>query len=200
MEQYSFLDWDKQNGTVPVTWKPEDYINIPWAPLDTKLVNANVQNLENPPFWTDGKNFERYQGYFQIGNYVPDFEKISQGSFVPDSVDKIFGPAVRSFHLDNMVYAFAKYAPGQILPWHQDGYPTYRRNNNAELDEVVRIMVFLHDPAPGHQLWIEDKLCDGPAGSWYAWQGDTTHMAANLAEVDRYVIQITGKNPYYKKK
>ena len=56
-------------------------------------------------------------------------------------------------------------------------------------------MVFLHDPSPGHQLWIEDKFCNGPAGSWFSWKGPTKHMAANLGEVDRYVIQITGICP-----
>ena len=56
-------------------------------------------------------------------------------------------------------------------------------------------MLFLHDPAPGHQLWIEDRYCIGPVGSWFAWQGATKHMAANLGETARYVIQITGKIP-----
>ena len=193
MVQYSFRDWNKKHGTVPVTWSRDDYVNIPWSPLETKLVSSDIQNKENPPFLTDSENFERYQGYFQIGNYVPDFEKVSEGSFVPEHVDKIFGPSVRSFDLDDLVYAFAKYVPGQILPWHQDAYPTYARNKGASLEEIVRIMIFLNDPAPGHQLWIEDKLCTGPAGSWFAWQGATKHMAANIGEEDRYVIQITGK-------
>ena len=92
----------------------------------------------------------------------------------------------------DFLYAFAKYTPGLILPWHKDNYPTYARNKKADVDRIVRIMVFLHDPAPGHQLWIEDKFCTGPIGSWFSWHGATKHMAANLGEIDRYVIQITG--------
>ena len=96
------------------------------------------------------------------------------------------------FDLKDSVYAFAKYTPGLILPWHRDNYPTYARNKKADVDRIVRIMIFMHDPAPGHQLWIEDKFCTGPAGSWFSWQGATKHMAANLGETDRYVIQVTG--------
>ena len=39
---------------------------------------------------------------------------------------------------------------------------------------------------------IGDKFCSGPKGSWFSWQGSTKHMAANLGETDRYVIQLTG--------
>ena len=112
---------------------------------------------------------------------------------MPKNVDKIFGPVLNYFDIDDSVYAFAKYTPGMILPWQQDNYPTYARNKSAAVEQIVRIMVFLHDPAPGHQLWIKDKFCTGQAGTWFSWQGATTHMAANLAETDRYVIQITGK-------
>ena len=68
----------------------------------------------------------------------------------------------------------------------------YAKNKGAEVDRIVRVMIFLHSPQPGHQLWIEDKYCTGPAGTWFSWQGATKHMAANLGETDRYVIQITG--------
>jgi hypothetical protein len=109
--------------------------------------------------------------------------------------DAIFNYVLSQFNLTDSVYAFAKYTPGLILPWHRDNYPTYARNKKAKVEEIVRIMIFLHDPAPGHQLWIEDQFCTGPAGSWFAWQGATKHMAANLGETERYVIQITGKIP-----
>ena len=112
---------------------------------------------------------------------------------MPNSIDKIFGCVLSYFDIRDAVYAFAKYTPGMILPWHRDNYPTYVKNKKAEVEDVVRIMIFLHDPAPGHQLWINNKFCTGPAGTWFSWQGETKHMAANLGESDRYVIQITGQ-------
>ena len=107
----------------------------------------------------------------------------------------MFGYVLDYFDLQDSVYAFAKYTPGMILPWHRDNYPTYAKNKKAKVEDIVRVMIFLHDQSPGHQLWIEDKMCNGDSGSWFSWQGATKHMAANLGETDRYVIQITGIVP-----
>ena len=129
--------------------------------------------------------FENLRGNYAIGH--------TRYSTTGENNATNVGPL--QFNLDDSGYAFAKYTPGLILPWHKDNYPTYARNKKANVEEIVRIMVFLHDPAPGHQLWIEDRYCTGPAGTWFSWQGATKHMAANLGETDRYVIQITGKSP-----
>ena len=52
--------------------------------------------------------------------------------------------------------------------------------------------MFLHEQKAGHQLWIQDKICTGPAGSYFGWGKDVEHMAANLGNEDRYILQITG--------
>ena len=180
---YSYSDWNNKQGTVPVRWQAKDYVDLPW--------------YENPDkrhgFTTAEENYDIYKE--RIGCLIPQFEEVGKGVFVPEHIDKIFGYLLDQFDLEDSVYAFAKYTPGLILPWHRDNYPTYAKNKKAKVDEIVRIMVFLHHPAPGHQLWIEDRYCTGPMGSWFSWQGPTKHMAANLGEVSRYVIQITGKNP-----
>jgi len=180
---YSHSDWNHKKGTIPVHWKPGDYEHLPWYEHPDKRQG----------FTTRKENYDIYGE--RVGCLIPKFEEVGKGVFIPDGTSKIFGYVLSQFDLDDSVYAFAKYTPGLILPWHKDNYPTYARNKKAEVEDIVRIMVFLHDPAPGHQLWIEDQYCSGPAGSWFSWQGATKHMAANLGETDRYVIQITGKNP-----
>tara|TARA_A100001015_G_scaffold165384_1_gene183832 strand:- start:25 stop:591 length:567 start_codon:yes stop_codon:yes gene_type:complete len=181
--KYSYSDWNNKQGTIPVGWQSKDYIELPW--------------YENPDkdqgFTTQKQNYDIYKD--RVGCLIPKFEHVGKGIFIPEDVDKIFGYVLNYFDLDDPVYAFAKYKPGLILPWHKDNYPTYARNKKAEVENIARIMIFLHDPAPGHQLWIEDKFCSGPAGSWFSWHGATKHMAANLGETDRYVLQITGKVP-----
>ena len=182
--KYSHSDWNSKTGSIPVDWLPKYYEDLPW--------------FENPDkrqgFSTPEHNYGIYKD--RIGCLIPKFEQVGKGVFIPKEVDEIFGHVLDYFDLEDSVYAFAKYTPGLILPWHRDNYPTYARNKKANVDNIVRIMVFLHDPAPGHQLWIEDRYCTGPAGTWFSWQGSTKHMAANLGETDRYVIQITGKiNP-----
>ena len=179
--KYSYSDWNHRQGTIPVHWKANDYVYLPWFEHPDK----------DQGFTTPGENYKIYKE--RVGCLIPKFEHVGKGIFVPDEVENIFGYVLSFFDLKDSVYAFAKYTPGLILPWHRDNYPTYARNKNAKVEDIVRIMVFLHDPAPGHQLWIEDEFCTGPAGSWFSWQGATKHMAANLGEVDRYVIQITGQ-------
>ena len=41
-------------------------------------------------------------------------------------------------------------------------------------------------------IWIKDKLCYAKAGSYFGWKNQVNHMATNLSEKDRYVLQITG--------
>jgi len=169
--KYSYSDWNGKKGTVPVIWQEEDYIHSGWYRHPDKTHG----------FTTESKNYEIY------GDNL--------GVFVPQHMSDVFERLFAFFDLNDLVFSLSKYEPGMILPWHKDNYPTYSRNKKANPRDVVRVMVFLHDSAPGHQLWIEDKFCFGSAGDWYSWQGNTKHMAANLAEVDRYVIQITGTNP-----
>jgi len=178
--KYSYSDWNKKQGTIPVHWRPKDYEQLPWYRNPDR----------NKGFATSEENYNIYGE--RVGCYIPKFEEAGKGIFIPDDVDKVFGYVLNYFDLNDSVYAFAKYTPGMILPWHKDNYPTYAKNKSAEVKRIVRIMIFLQDPLPGHQLWIEDKFCSGSKGSWFSWQGDTKHMAANLGESDRYVIQLTG--------
>ena len=179
-------DWNNRSGTVPVSWSCSDYTDIDWISLPP------LRDAETT------KGFRAYAGAHEtygerISGWSPAFQQAGVGTQMPLSLSQVFDPVRDLFHLDKMIYTFGRYTPGQILPWHQDLYPTYtRRNNVSDPAEVVRVIVFLHDPAPGHQLWIEDRLCTGPAGSWFSWQGPTRHMAANLGETDRYMMQITG--------
>ena len=180
--KYDYSDWNDRSGTIPVKWQAKDYENLPWY---------RHPDVGEKGFTTDDKNLNIY-GH-QVGCYIPKFEKVGKGISIPDVTKNVFDHVLNHFDLDDLVYTFAKYKPSMILPWHNDNYPTYAKNKNAKVEEIVRIMIFLHDPAPGHQLWIKDKYCTGKAGTWYSWQGSTKHMAANLGEIDRFVLQITGK-------
>lgn len=168
--KYSFKDWKGQSGTIPVTWSESDY---------TEKTTWRSHGNKNKGFTPYGNGMEIYD--------------TNIGVLIPDELLPVFDDIRNYFELDNLVCDLSKYTPGMILPWHHDDYPTYSRNMGVtDLNQIVRIIVFLHDPAPGHQLWIEDRLCNGVAGSWFAWTGQTTHMAANIGETDRYVVQLTG--------
>lgn len=167
--KYSYSDWNNKKGTIPVIWNKEHYVNSGWY--------KHPDTVQG--FSTENKNYQIY------GDNV--------GVYFPKQLDTIFEQTFNFFDLDNLVFNLGRHKPGMILPWHYDNYPVYSKNKQVkDLETVVRIIVLLHDSQPGHQLWIEDNFCSGPAGSWFSWQGQVKHMAANLGEVDRYVLQITG--------
>lgn len=167
--KYQFDNWNKQSGTIPVSWSEKDYTELTdWSDhftffgFDTKEENKKIYH----------KNI---------------------GVLIPEKLLPVFDQIPSYFDLEDIVCDLSKYKPGMLLPWHVDTYQTYSKNMKIDdLDKIVRIIVFLHDSHPGQQLWVEDKFCAGPAGSWFSWSGQTKHMAANLGEQDRYVIQITG--------
>ncbi len=166
--EYTFNNWKNKTGTIPVTWKEHDYTEVSW-----------YQHNGSPGFDSNKQNLDPY--------------KNNIGVLIPRTVPDVFEKVKNYFLLKDLVCDLSKYTPGMLLPWHWDTYPTYSKNMNIDnIENIVRIIVFLHDSQPGHQLWIEDKFCHGPAGSWFSWTGTTKHMAANLGESDRYVIQLTG--------
>lgn len=170
--KYSYSDWNGRTGTIPVFWHKENYVEAGWYRHPDKTHG----------FSTEGENYKIY------GDNL--------GVYIPKTLNPIFEQAFDFFNLDEIVFSLSMYKPGMILPWHRDNYPTYSKNKGiVEPESIVRVMVLLEDSAPGHQLWIENKMYSGPAGSWFAWQGRAKHMAANLGEVNRYVMQITGILP-----
>jgi hypothetical protein len=167
--KYSFDSWKHQTGTVPVSWTVADYTEK----------TAWYQHDGGKGFTTTDKNHDIYSKNI--------------GVLIPRAVLPVFSQVTEYFDLEDIVCDLSKYTPGMMLPWHHDDYPTYSKNMNVtDKNKIVRIIVFLHQSQPGHQLWIEDRLCSGAAGTWFSWIGATRHMAANLGESDRYVIQITG--------
>ena len=85
--------------------------------------------------------------------------------------------------------------PGKVLPYHTDKYTTYIARNQIKkeaIPDIQRYIVLLHDQKAGHQLWIQDQICIGSAGSYFGWGYGVEHMAANLGNEDRYILQVTG--------
>ena len=157
------------NGKIKVTWSSVDFKNVPWR--------HNKNPLQG--FHSDARIEKLYANLINIGicNEVP--QELIQ--------------VANSFGLRNTVCALNRMTETQTLPFHRDKYSVYSKNNSiSDVTKICRIIVFLEDSLPGQQLWIKDKLCYGPAGSYFGWTGSTQHMAANLNESTRYTLQITG--------
>ena len=123
--KYSFSDWNFRQGTIPVHWNTEDYEQLPWYRNPDR----------NKGFGTSEENYKIYGE--RLGCYIPKFEDVGKGIFIPENVNNIFGYVLDYFNLKDSVYAFAKYTPGMLLPWHKDNYPTYAKNKSAEVSRTV---------------------------------------------------------------
>jgi len=155
------------NGKLNVTWTKDDYESL------------QFQQHPNP-----------YRGF------VSDVESSSELKIALDvcyDIPKNISECLKQFDLKNMSCQIQRYAPGNYLPWHRDTYNTYRKYNAVtDTDNIVRIIVALHDSTPGQQLWIDEVFCHEHAGEYFGWKNDCLHMAANLSESFRYNLQITG--------
>jgi hypothetical protein len=171
-----YKNWNYQKGNIAVCWKSSDYENLNFKKRYHRYSKKKIIGFD-----TDKKNFKLYGDNLSV--------------LVGDSFQTpaIFIKIASDFLLKETVVNVNKYEPGMILPWHKDTYVTYAKNKKIkDIELIVRIIIFLNDSVPGQQLWIGDSFCYGPAGSWFSWQGEESHMAANLSLENRYVLQITG--------
>ena len=154
-------------GKIAITWKEQDYIDLPYDDV-TKVVGRS--------------------------DYAVNTNNYNVGvSSVYENLPQVFHDAVKFLNLSKTVIAINRMTPEQILPFHTDKYATYKKRNNVLDDEdIKRVIVFLHDQKAGHQLWINDQICVGPAGSYFGWNIGDEHMAANFGKENRYVLQVTG--------
>jgi hypothetical protein len=84
---------------------------------------------------------------------------------------------------------FTKYMPGDMLPYHQDGF-TY------ETDNISRYVMMLQDMKPGHIFAYDDKvLTSYRAGDVFRYPNkDIWHGACNIGMEPRLTMQIVSKH------
>ena len=155
-------------GQIAVTWTEQDYKSLPY-----------VDNTD--------RRGDKSEYAVQTDNY-----NLAVSS-VFENLPGVFHDAVKFLNLQKTVIAINKMTPEQILPFHRDKYLAYKKRNNVSEDaDIKRVIIFLHNQKAGHQLWIGDQICVGPAGSYFGWNVGDEHMAANFGKEDRYVLQVTG--------
>ena len=157
-------------GKIPVSWSQQDYQNLTFFTKTKEQHNESYDLVKGTGHVDDN-------GVYICNENIPD---------VLTNVGNLFD-------LEKKICVVNRMNPGQVLPFHKDKCLAYiERNKIINIKNITRIIVFLHDQKPGHQLWINDKICMGPAGSYFGWNIDTEHMAANLGYEPRYILQITG--------
>ena len=76
---------------------------------------------------------------------------------------------------------------------HLNQFVNYSFNLQEQKYWIYRAIVFLEDWSSGHYSEINGNPFVGwRAGDCLVWRYDTPHMAANLGDLPRYTLQITG--------
>ena len=96
--------------------------------------------------------------------------------------------------LQHFSWSFYRMRPGDVLPHHYDTYAAFRRVYGVRDGQSIRrYIVFLENWHPGHYFEIDgEAMIDWKAGDVVYWQDQTPHVAANIGQVPRYTLQITG--------
>lgn len=83
--------------------------------------------------------------------------------------------------------------PGNVMPWHQDKFIYFKRENPGHDDHVVRFIVFQKDWQNGHLLQAGDSfVTHWKAGDILLWYPDRWHLSANVGITDKWTFNVTG--------
>lgn len=82
--------------------------------------------------------------------------------------------------------------PGNIIPWHQDKFFSFKRQH-GDTEFIVRFVVFLRDWATGHFLQAGDSvICHWKAGDVITWMPQRMHLSVNVGIENKWTVNYTG--------
>ena len=83
--------------------------------------------------------------------------------------------------------------PGNVMPWHQDQFFYFKRQNPGQDQYVVRFIVFQTDWQNGHLLQAGNSFVSHwTAGDILLWYPDRWHLSANVGTTDKWTFNVTG--------
>jgi hypothetical protein len=116
--------------------------------------------------------------------------RISWETYHPRHFDDKVVPILTDFlDLKELLnFSIVKLAPGMVAPWHRDVAPDYYNQ------PVVRWVIFVHPPTPGHTLSFNNVTYWNEAvGNVYQWEShEAWHCAANASLVPYWTAHVEG--------
>lgn len=157
------------------------------------------------PFWGDQyKSLPFYRMPFNSKESVDQWraQGFTQEHFTGEMYDMRLEmpewtiPFLSIFNGDHMSMCFYKMTTCNIIPYHSDTYPYYKRLFQiADSSIISRAVIFLENWYPGHIFEIDHTpITQWKAGQYILWKDDELHMAANLGLHPRYTVQLTFTN------
>lgn len=152
---------------------------------------------------TDKKERVNYSYSEQMKSYGYSYNNTEmQQKIMKDETDPVqafFIKCAKATRLKNVELMVCMQPPGNITPWHQDFFCSYRERQNLDISDderynvIKRFWMPLEDWKTGHFYQSNNQVFWGwKAGDMYAGPGDTPHLAATAGMEPRYFAQITG--------
>lgn len=159
------------------------YIPLPWTENEHRHLPYKYERFNNPE---DVEKWQK-QGYRNIVGAMYDMRNIWK-----EWID--IRPYQAYLGWRDVNWSFYKMSPATVMPMHVDTFKRFKElYAHRDHDLIMRAVVFLEDWQPGHVLHIADQQVEPwKAGDFVWWERDTPHLAANIGEMDRYTLQLTG--------
>lgn len=165
---------------------------IDWSnPEYCKLITENTKSSNY-----DYSNGMKEMGY---GYHNTTMEQIIISEPVNEA-HEFFLNIAKATRMENVEFMACKMPPGNMTPWHQDFFCSYRIRwgldhitDEDRYQHIKRYWMPMGDWKTGH-FYQSNQTIFGKwkAGELYAGPGDTPHLAVNAGTENRYFAQITG--------
>ena len=170
--------------TVEVNKWYSSHIEKPWWTIE----DFYYLNYKNEPF-NDQQSLNTWQKLgFNQTKYTGDLYGLPNPT--PEWVEKF----ADVFDWNYFSWQLYRMAPGTTLPVHSDTYAKFKEIHNiTNSDSIWRAVIFLEDWQSGHYFEIDStNLSYWKKGDYVVWQNSVQHIAANIGQLPRYTLQITG--------
>jgi hypothetical protein len=160
------------------------YVGNFWKNIPSELIPALMTHPEPKYRSYDGDGEVETRVWKSLGYdlevirlYHIDYDKVNVKFKLPDLFDDI------------IEIWFTKYMPGDMLPYHQDGF-------TFETDGVTRYVMMLQDVMPGHIFAYNNEVLTGyRAGDVFRYPDkDIWHGACNIGLTPRLTMQICSRH------
>jgi hypothetical protein len=160
------------------------YIGNFWECIPDTLVPSLMSHPETKYRSYEGDGEVETEVWKKIGYdlevirlYHIDYDAVNIEINLPESFDEI------------LEIWFTKYMPGDMLPYHQDGF-------TFETDGITRYVMMLQDSEPGHIFAYENEILNAyKAGDVFRYPDkDIWHGACNIGMTPRLTMQICSRH------
>jgi hypothetical protein len=114
------------------------------------------------------------------------------------TADQIDYPELeRQLNIEIVTVSSILQKPGCAIPYHRDTFFQINKKYPDRKELKVRANIYLEDYKLGHliQYTNEGKLytsVDWKAGDGFIWDGEITHLGANVGLENKYTLQVSG--------